>query len=126
LHVATTARDTDFTAVLIDVHPDGRAIGLTDGILRLRYRDGFDQERLLEPGRVYEIEIDLVATSNVFLAGHRIAVEISSSNFPRFDRNPNHGGTIAEATASDFVTATQRLFHDADRASYITLPVISG
>jgi putative CocE/NonD family hydrolase len=80
--------------------------------------------KLAEPGRVYEIEIDMVATSVVFLAGHRIAVEISSSNFPRFDRNPNHGGVIAEATESDFVIARQCVFQDADRASYVTLPYI--
>jgi putative CocE/NonD family hydrolase len=122
LHIATSAVDTDFTATLIDVHPDGRSIGLTDGILRLRYREHLDTPRLAEPGRVYGIEIDMVATSNVFLAGHRIAVEISSSNFPRFDRNPNHGGVIAEATESDFVIARQRIFQDANRASYLTLP----
>jgi putative CocE/NonD family hydrolase len=122
LHVATSARDTDFTVTLLDVHPDGRAIGMTDGILRLRYREGLDRPQLAEPGRPYEIEIDLVATSNVFLAGHRLAVEISSSNFPRFDRNPNHGGEIAEATERDFVVARQTIFQDANRASYVTLP----
>jgi putative CocE/NonD family hydrolase len=122
LHVATSALDTDFTVTLIDVHPDGRAIGLTDGILRLRYRKRLDVPKLAEPGRPYEIEIDMVATSNVFLAGHRIAVEISSSNFPRFDRNPNHGGEIAEATELDFVVAQQTIFQDAGRASYVTLP----
>src|SRR5262249_15026243 len=74
----------------------------------------------------YEIEIDLVATSNVFLAGHRIAVEISSSNFPQFDRNPNHGGVIEQATEPDFVVAAQSLFHDASRPSFVTLPVVSG
>jgi putative CocE/NonD family hydrolase len=124
LHVSTSAPDTDFTVALIDIHPDGRAIGLTDGILRLRYREQFDAPQLADPGSVYKIEIDMVATSNVFLAGHRIAVEISSSNFPRFDRNPNHGGVIAEATESDFVSARQNVFQDTNRASYVTLPQV--
>jgi uncharacterized protein len=126
LHVATSARDTDFTVALNDVYPDGRVIGIADGILRLRYREGFETQRLVTPGEVYEIDVDLVATSNVFKAGHRIGVEVSSSNFPRFDRNPNHGGVIAEATESDFVVATQRVFHDSGRPSYITLPVVSA
>jgi uncharacterized protein len=104
LHVATSGRDTDFTVALVDVYPDGRAIGIADGILRLRYRNGFKAQQLAEPGRPYEIEVDLVATSNVFLAGHRIGLEISSSNFPRFDRNPNHGGVIATATEGDLMT----------------------
>lgn len=124
LHVATSARDTDFTVALLDIHPSGRALGIADGILRMRYRDGFGTQKLLTPNEIYEIEVDLVATSNVFAAGHRIGIEISSSNFPRFDRNPNHGGVIAEAREADFATATQRVFHDAGRASYITLPVI--
>jgi putative CocE/NonD family hydrolase len=124
LHVATSARDTDFTVALVDVYPDGRAIGIADGILRLRYRNGFMEQRLAEPGEVYAIEIDLVATSNVFKAGHRIGVEVSSSNFPRFDRNPNHGGVIAEATEKDFVVARQHVFHDAGRPSYVTLPIV--
>jgi putative CocE/NonD family hydrolase len=124
LHVATSAPDTDFTVALVDLHPDGRAIGVADGILRLRYRDGFEEARLAEPGEVYEIEVDLVATSTVFLAGHRIRVEVSSSNFPRFDRNPNHGGVIADATEADLTVARQRVFHEAGQPSYLTLPVV--
>ena len=124
LYVTTSARDTDFTLALIDMYPDGRAIGIADGILRMRYRGGFEAQGATEPERVYEIKVDLVGTSNVFRAGHRIGVEISSSNFPRFDRNPNHGGVIAEATERDFVVASQRVFHDAARASYVTLPVV--
>jgi putative CocE/NonD family hydrolase len=126
LHVASSAVDTDVTVALIDVFPDGRRIGLTDGILRLRYRDPSAEPSLIEPGRVYEVEVDLIATSNVFLAGHRIAVEVSSSNFPRFDRHPNSGGVIAEATEADFVVATQTVYHDAARPSCVTLPVIPG
>jgi putative CocE/NonD family hydrolase len=124
IYVSTSARDTDFTLALVDVYPDGRAIGIADGILRLRYRENFARQRLATPGDVYEIEIDLAATSNVFKAGHRIGVEVSSSNFPRFDRNPNYGGTIAKAIESDFVVARQHIFHDTNRASYITLPVV--
>jgi hypothetical protein len=124
LSVATSAADTDFTVALVDVHPDGRAMGVVDGILRLRYRHGLQRQVLAEPGRVYEIEVDLIATANVFKAGHRIRVEVSSSNFPRFDRNPNNGGVIAAATASDLTTARQRVFHDRDRASYVTLPTV--
>jgi putative CocE/NonD family hydrolase len=124
LHVATSAPDTDFTVALVDIHPDGRAIGIADGIRRLRYRDGFEQARLAEPGRIYRIEVDLAATSNVFLAGHRLRVEVSSSNFPRFDRNPNNGGVVAEATEADLTIARQRIFHEPTHPSYITLPVV--
>ena len=108
LHVATSVRDTDFTVALVDVYPDGRAIGIADGILRLRYRKGCSEQHLATPGEVFEIVVDLAATSNVFHAGHSIVVEVSSSNFPRFDRNPNHGGVIAEATEHDFVIAEQQ------------------
>jgi uncharacterized protein len=97
---------------------------VVDGILRLRYRQGLDRQVLAQPGQIYEIEVDLVATANVFKAGHRIRVEVSSSNFPRFDRNPNHGGVIAEATVSELVTARQRVFHDCHTASFITLPTV--
>jgi putative CocE/NonD family hydrolase len=124
LHVATSALDTDFTAALVDVYPDGRAIGIADGILRMRYRDGTSSAKLLDRHRVYRIEVDLTATSNVFFAGHRIRIEISSSNFPRFDRNPNNGGLVARARESDLEIARQLVFLDSDRASFVTLPVI--
>jgi putative CocE/NonD family hydrolase len=124
LHISTSALDTDFTVALLDIYPDGRAVGIADGILRLRYRNSFDRQELATPGHVYAIEVDLVATSNVFLAGHCIGVEVSSSNFPRFDRNPNSGGVVAKAIEADFVVAQQRVFHDANRASYVVLPVI--
>ena len=125
LNIATSVTDTDFTVALVDIYPDGRAIGIADGIRRLRYRNGCTRQELATRGRTYEIRVNLAATSNVFKAGHRIGVEVSSSNFPRFDRNPNHGGVIAEATESDFVVARQRVFSDAGRASYITLPIVS-
>jgi len=125
LHVSTSALDTDFTVTLVDVHPDGRAFGIADGIVRLRYREGFETQRLAEPGRIYEIDVDLVATSNVFLASHRISIEVSSSNFPRFDRNPNNGGVISEATAHDLIPAKQRIYHTAEHASHVVVPVIA-
>ncbi|HWH68000.1 MAG TPA: CocE/NonD family hydrolase, partial [Candidatus Sulfotelmatobacter sp.] len=91
LFAASSARDTDFTAKLVDVHPDGKPFNLCDGILRARYRQGRDKPALLEPGQVQRFEIDLWVTSNLFQRGHRIRLEVSSSNFPRFDRNPNSG-----------------------------------
>lgn len=124
LTVSSSAPDTDFTAALVDVHPDGRAIGLTDGILRMRYRNGFETPEFLTPGTEERIEIDLIAVANVFKAGHRIRVEVSSSNFPRFDRNPNSGGLVAAASEDDLREANQRVFHDGSRQSFITLPHI--
>jgi putative CocE/NonD family hydrolase len=123
LWAATDGHDTDWTAKLVDVWPSGRAINLCDGIIRARFRDGFDRERLVEPGRVERYEIELMVTSNVFLAGHRIRVEISSSNFPRFDRNTNTGNEPGADGAGDAVPADQQVFHDAARPSALVLPV---
>jgi putative CocE/NonD family hydrolase len=125
LYVSSSAADTDFTGKLVDVHPDGTALILTDGILRARYRESLSTQKLLTPGEVYRLEIDLVATANVFFAGHRIRLEVSSSNFPRFDRNTNSGGVIAQETEADFVRATNTVWHDAVRASHLILPVIA-
>jgi len=124
LHAATSADDTDFTARLVDVWPDGRALGIADGIVRARYRDGSGQPAPVTPGRVYEYTIDLIATSQVFKAGHRLRVDIASSNFPCFDRNPGNGASSATATEQDFVVAEQTICHDGAQPSYITLPVI--
>jgi putative CocE/NonD family hydrolase len=124
LHAATSAADTDFTAKLVDVWPDGRALGVVDGIVRARYRDGGGRAAPITPGEVYEYTIDLIATSQVFKAGHRLRVDIASSNFPCFDRNPGNGAPAATATERDFVVADQTVFHDDARPSYITLPVI--
>lgn len=124
LYVHSSAPDTDFTGKLVDVYPDGRAMILTDGILRARYRDGFDKPKMLTPGEIYCIEVDLVATANVFAAGHRIRLEVSSSNFPRFDRNTNTGGVIATESAADFKVATNEILHDADHPSHLVLPII--
>ena len=124
LHVSSSARDTDFTGKLVDVHPDGRAEILTDGILRARYRQSLSSPVLMEPGHVYELHIDLGVTSNVFLTGHRIRLEVSSSNFPRFDRNSNTGGMIASLQEKDFVQAINRVYHSQVNPSHLVLPVI--
>ena len=122
LYAATNAVDTDFTAKLVDVSPCGRAVNLTDGIVRARYRNSTEKAELLTPNEIYCYHIDLWATSNVFLKGQRIRVEISSSNFPRFDRNPNTGRPAA--SSGDFQTATQTVLHDAAHPSHVRLPVI--
>lgn len=122
LYVATSAKDTDFTAKLVDVYPDGRAINLTDGILRLRYREGLERQVFAEPGKVYPITIDAGVTSNMFRAGHKIRVEISSSNFPRFDRNLNTGG--AHGMESRGRTAEQIVYMGSARTSHVLLPVV--
>jgi putative CocE/NonD family hydrolase len=122
LYAATSAVDTDFTAKLVDVHPDGYARNLTDGIIRGRYRESRRKATLLKPGEVYEYVIDLWATSNVFKAGHRLRLDIASSNFPRFDRNPQTGEASSEASRLE--PALQRVFHDNLRPSHVVLPVI--
>ncbi len=122
LWAASSARDTDFTAKLVDVFPDGTARALTDGILRARYRDSKTQPALLTPGQPVEITIDVGATSNLFKAGHRIRVDISSSNFPRFDRNPNTGSVFGED--SKLLRAEQTVLHDTKHPSQIVLPVV--
>jgi putative CocE/NonD family hydrolase len=124
LYVSSSARDTDFTGKLVDVYPDGRAEILTDGILRARYRESFTEPKLLEPEQIYQLRLNLWATSNLFKAGHRIRLEVSSSNFPRFDRNSNTGGTIETETEKDFVQAVNRVYHDSAHPSYLVLPVI--
>jgi len=114
--------DTDITAKLVDVAPNGFAQNLTEGILRLRYRDSQEKPELLKPGTVYKVKVDLWATSNVFLAGHKIRLEISSSNFPRFDRNLNTGEEQARATR--VVKASNTVVHDKDHPSALTLPIV--
>jgi len=122
LYAATSARDTDFTAKLVDVFPDGRAQSLTDGILRLRYRKSLEKAELAAPGEICKLTIDAGVTGNVFQKGHRIRMEISSSNFPRFDRNPNTGRPIADET--ELRKASQTIYHDARRPSQVVLPVV--
>jgi hypothetical protein len=122
LYAASSAKDTDFTAKLCDVHPDGRVQPLTWGIVRARYRDSYEQPALLEAGKVYRFEIDLWVTSNLFKKAHRIRVDISSSNFPAFSRNLNTGGDLG--WEKEPVIAEQTIYHDAMRPSHLLLPVI--
>ena len=125
LYAASSAADTDWVARLVDVHPDGFVQNLQDGIVRARYRGGkHAPASLLEPGKIYEYDIDLWATSNVFLPGHRIRLEITSSNFPRFDRNLNTGED--PATGTRMQTARQTIYHSARYPSYVQLPIITG
>ena len=122
LWASTTALDTDFVARLIDVHPDGTAYNLTEGILRGRFhRSIWEPPELLEPGRVYEFVVELQPSSNVFLAGHRIRLQVTSSGFPMWDRNPNTGAE----QGTDTVTrpCEQTIYHDASHASHVLLPV---
>jgi putative CocE/NonD family hydrolase len=124
LFAASSAPDTDFTAKLVDVRPDGRAVELCDGVLRCRWRDGGESPRWLEPDQPQRIEIDLRATSVRLRAGHRIRLEISSSNFPRFDRNPNSRTEPALAAPEQCVPAEQLVHHDGPRPSHVILPVV--
>lgn len=123
LFAASSAPDTDFTARLIDVAPNGYAANLCEGIVRARYRDTARRSTLMEPGRPYQFTIDLVATSNLFQRGHRIRLEVSSSNFPHFDRNLNTGGPVAES--SEPRVARQTVFHDSSLPSHLLLPIIN-
>ena len=122
LHASSSAKDTDFTAKLVDVHPDGKAYNLCDGIARARYRESLTDPNLIEPGKVYRYTIDMWVTSNVFLPGHRIRLDVSSSNFPRFDRNPNSGKPFGSDT--ELLKADQMILHNADHPSHLILPVI--
>jgi len=121
---SSTAVDTDFIAKLVDVWPDGFAQNLTEGILRARYRDSQEQPALMNPGQTYKLTIDLWSTSNVFRKGHKVRLEVSSSNFPRFDRNLNTGEE--NATGRKPVAATNTIYHDAERPSVLMLPVVSA
>lgn len=122
LQVSSSAKDTDFAAKLVDVYPDGNAYNVQEGILRARYREGFGKKVWMKPGEVYEVPVDLEATSNYFAPGHRIRLEVSSSNFPRFDRNLNTGGNNYDETR--WLTAENQIHHSGKQASYILLPVI--
>jgi len=122
IFASSSAVDTDFTGKLVDVYPDGTAINITEGILRAKFRDSQETPALLTPGKVYSLAIDLWATSNVFRAGHRIRLEISSSNFPRFDRNLNTGESAA--TSGKWAAATNSILHDAAHPSALVLPVV--
>ena len=122
LYLSSSAVDTDFTGKLVDVWPNGFAQNLTEGILRLRYRNSQEKPELANPHDVYHVSVDLWATSNVFLAGHRLRLEVSSSNFPRFDRNLNTGEEQARGT--HMVKATNVIYHDKARPSALVVPVV--
>ncbi len=122
LFAASTASDTDFTAALVDVFPDGYCHLIQEGIIRARYRDSDREPAPIAPGEIHEYSIDLWATSYVLRAGHRVRVEISSSNFNRFDRNPNTAGPFG--TRAGVMRAAQTVYHDKAHASHITLPVL--
>ena len=122
LYASTSARDTDFTALLVDVDESGYARFLTDGIVRARYRESTKEAAAITPGQIYKYTIDLWATANVFKAGHRIRLYISSSNFPRFNRNLNTGGDNSNTSRS--LKAHQAIYHDRDHSSVLILPVI--
>jgi putative CocE/NonD family hydrolase len=123
LYAATSAVDTDFTVTLCDVFEDGTVNTIQDGIVRARYRDGLDHPSLLEPGRVYRYVISLCATSYVVRRGHRLRVDVSSSNFDRYDRNPNTGERFGSSTR--MLVAEQAIHHAPGRASHVVLPVIT-
>ena len=130
LWVSSSAPDTDFTAKLIDVYPPSRdypmgyALNLSDSILRVRYRDGSGTARFLGPGEVASITIVLYPTANRFRKGHRIRLDVSSSNFPRFDVNPNTGEPLGRERS--WSIARNTVFHDRSRSSHVTLPLVSG
>lgn len=124
LFVSSSAPDTDFTVKLVDVHTDGRAFNVQEGITRARYREGFDRTVSMRPGEVYEVEVDLHATAHRFRAGHRVRIEVSSSNFPRFDRNLNTGGD--NVTETGWRTAENAVHHSAEHPSHLLLTVVAA
>lgn len=124
LHAATDGPDTDWMIKLVDVHPDGKAIPVSEGILRARFKDGLDKISLLTPNEVYEFEIEMTGTANVFLPGHRIRVDITSSNFPQFDRNPNTGKPLG--SDDELRVARQTIYHGGNHPSHIILPLVKG
>ncbi len=122
IYAKSSGVDTDFTAKLVDVWPNGFAQNLTEGILRARYRNSPEKPELINPDEIYPLTIDLWSTSNVFKHGHKLRLEVSSSNFPRFDRNLNTGES--NQSSARMVTATNAIYHDAEHPSVLLLPVI--
>ncbi len=122
LYAVSSTPDTDFMAKLIDVWPNGFAQRLTDGMVRARFRDGMDKPSLIEPGRVYAYDLDLWNTCQLYQKGHRIRIEISSSAFPKYDRNLNTGEVLGKSTRMQ--VATQKIYHDKDHPSHVVLPII--
>jgi putative CocE/NonD family hydrolase len=124
LYAASSAVDTDFTAKLVDVEPGGFRANICEGIVRARHRAGFDRDELIEPGKVYELTVRLFDVAHSFDAGHRIRLEVSSSNFPRFARNLNSAVHPHVAGPDDVVVAVQQVFHNSDHPSRLVLPVL--
>jgi putative CocE/NonD family hydrolase len=122
LYVSSDAQDTDLTVKLLDVYPDGRAMNIDETIQRTRYREGYDKQAMMERGEVYELHVSSMTTSNVFLEGHRLRIEVSSSNFPRFQRNLNTGGN--NFTEARPMIARNRVHHSAEHPSRIVIPVV--
>jgi len=125
LHASSSAEDTDFVVRLIDVEPDGYCVNVTEGIVRARYRNGTDREEFLTPEEITEFEIKLYSTAYTFQADHSIRLEVTSSNFPRWDRNLNSRVTPAFGTKDDVRKATQQIFHSAEHPSSLNLPVVT-
>jgi uncharacterized protein len=124
LFAASSARDTDWVVKICDVAPDGRSLNIQEGVIRARFRNGFDQPDLIEPDSIIEYTIDVGACCHRFEAGHRIRVQVTSSNFPGIDRNPNTGGPIGMEGPFEWIPASQTVFHDATHPSSIALPVM--
>jgi putative CocE/NonD family hydrolase len=122
LHAATDGKDTDWMIKLVDVYPDGTAIPLSEGILRAKFKDGLDKINLLTPNEIYAFDIEMTGTANVFQPGHRIRIDITSSNFPQFDRNPNTGNPLG--SSSEVRIARQTIHHGGSRSSHIVLPTV--
>lgn len=122
IYASTSARDTDFWAQLTDVFPDGFSMHLTEGIIRGRYHKSLEMPELLHPSKIYKFNIDLWITSNLFAKGHRIRLDVSSSSFPKYDRNPNTGHEFGKD--SETMVADQKIFHSPEHPSYMDLPII--
>jgi hypothetical protein len=125
LYVSSDAKDTDFTVKILDVYPDGRAYNLDESIQRMRYRDGYEKPPVwMESGKVYKVTLQPLTTSNYFAPGHRLRVEVSSSNFPRFDRNLNTGGNNYDEWSP--VVANNAVHHSQQYPSSLTVTVVPG
>jgi putative CocE/NonD family hydrolase len=124
LWASSSAPDTDFMAKLVVVKADGAACNLVDGVIRTRFRDGFETEALMEPGRPYRLALDLWATSYLLAPGDRLRIDVTSSNYPRLARNTNTGAPFG--TTTELVPAEQTIFVGGQRASHVVLPVVPG
>jgi putative CocE/NonD family hydrolase len=123
LYVSSDAKDTDFTVKVLDVYPDGRAYNLDESIQRMRYRDGYDKPLVwMEPAKVYKVTLQPLTTSNAFEPGHRLRIEVSSSNFPRFDRNLNTGGNNYDEVRG--VMAHNAVHHSRQYPSHLTVTIV--